>query len=227
VYDFLKAFPALAAAFGQGVFEYEARRLVEALKSVTNSHVFVGGGPGSGKTTMALKIVKAFVSDIVNPKGGRVEPDPPADAADAANVPNDGQPAVVDDQSAVDDGQLSADDRVSESDKAAPGFEDATSVIYLDNRGLFAIKRSSFKVFSLLLPFIEPSLQRETKLIRFHQDRYTQISPFHMALRLLAHFNGMFRTNYPAMRDAVCLLRGADSIPIPELQCLPPQLSTI
>lgn len=123
VYDFLKAFPGLAAAFGQGVFESEARRLVEALKSVTHGHAFVGGGPGSGKTTVALKIVKAIVSDIVNPKGGRVEPDPPADAA---NVPNDGQPAVVDDQSAVDDGQRSADDRVSESDKAAPGFEDAT-----------------------------------------------------------------------------------------------------
>ncbi|SPJ71091.1 uncharacterized protein FTOL_00819 [Fusarium torulosum] len=65
---------------------------------------------------------------------------------------------------------------------------------------------------------------RKSKLIRFHQDKHTQISPFHMALRLLAYFNGMPRTNYAAMRDAVGLLRGADGIPIPELQSLPSQL---
>jgi ABC-type transport system involved in cytochrome c biogenesis ATPase subunit len=77
VYDFLKAFPGLAAAFKQGVLESEAHLLFEALKSVIHDHAFVGGGPGSGKTTVALKIVKAIVSGIVNPKDGRVEPDPP------------------------------------------------------------------------------------------------------------------------------------------------------
>ncbi|KAJ4199789.1 hypothetical protein NW759_015999 [Fusarium solani] len=58
-------------------------------------------------------------------------------------------------------------------------------------------------------------------------DKHLQIPPFHMAMGLLAHFNGMPRTDYAAFRDAVNLLRGADGNPIPEVESLPTQLVTL
>ncbi|KAM0440826.1 hypothetical protein ACHAPT_000127 [Fusarium lateritium] len=66
-----------------------------------------------------------------------------------------------------------------------------------------------------------------TKLIHFHQDKRIQIPAFHMAIGLLAHFNGMSRTDYAAFRDAVNLLRGADGNPVPEVENLPTQLTTL
>ncbi|KAF4992290.1 hypothetical protein FGRMN_7256, partial [Fusarium graminum] len=66
VYNFLKAFPGLATSFENGEFDSEARQVVQALQSVPCGHAFVGGGPDSGKTTVATKIVRAIVSGGVS-----------------------------------------------------------------------------------------------------------------------------------------------------------------
>ncbi|EEU48426.1 uncharacterized protein NECHADRAFT_74553 [Fusarium vanettenii 77-13-4] len=60
--DFVQIFPGLARAYEDGAFRGEAAGLVESLRSVPFEWAFVTGGPGSGKTTAALAIVKAVIS---------------------------------------------------------------------------------------------------------------------------------------------------------------------
>jgi hypothetical protein len=66
IFNFLQKFPGLARAFDAGEFTDEVSPLVEALKAVPYGWAFVTGGPGSGKTTTAMNLVKAVVSDSVN-----------------------------------------------------------------------------------------------------------------------------------------------------------------
>lgn len=66
VYNFLQRFPGLARAFDAGEFKEEVSFLVEALKAVPYGWAFVTGGPGSGKTTTALSLVRATISASTN-----------------------------------------------------------------------------------------------------------------------------------------------------------------
>ncbi|KIL96251.1 hypothetical protein FAVG1_00995 [Fusarium avenaceum] len=66
VYNFLQRFPGLARAFDAGEFNEEVSFLVEALKAVPYGWAFVTGGPGSGKTTSAMSLVRAIISASTN-----------------------------------------------------------------------------------------------------------------------------------------------------------------
>ncbi|KAG9503006.1 hypothetical protein J7337_005843 [Fusarium musae] len=66
VYSFLRAFPGLASALEGGKFTAEAREFVNALSVVPFGYAFLSGGPGSGKTTLALSVVKEALSDTAN-----------------------------------------------------------------------------------------------------------------------------------------------------------------
>ncbi|KAG5817566.1 hypothetical protein H9Q74_005520 [Fusarium xylarioides] len=66
VYNFLRAFPGLDSALEQGKFTAEARGFVNALSAVPFGYAFLTGGLGSGKTTLALSVVKEVLSDTAN-----------------------------------------------------------------------------------------------------------------------------------------------------------------
>ncbi|CZR43054.1 uncharacterized protein FPRO_08030 [Fusarium proliferatum ET1] len=58
-------FPGLTRAYLEGKFDGEVQTLVESLKETPYGYAFVTGGPGSGKTTTAMKLVTAIVSGDV------------------------------------------------------------------------------------------------------------------------------------------------------------------
>ncbi|CCT68652.1 uncharacterized protein FFB20_14402 [Fusarium fujikuroi] len=58
-------FPGLTRAYLEGKFDGEVQTLVEGLKETPYGYAFVTGGPGSGKTTTAMKLVTAIVSGDV------------------------------------------------------------------------------------------------------------------------------------------------------------------
>ncbi|KAI8720960.1 CCHC-type domain-containing protein [Fusarium sp. LHS14.1] len=74
--DFLSAFPGLAKAFADGVFQGETAELVASLRLVPFGWAFVTRGPTSGKTTAVMAIAKAITSQVANPS---VPQDPPFD----------------------------------------------------------------------------------------------------------------------------------------------------
>ncbi|KAF5529143.1 hypothetical protein FPHYL_14255, partial [Fusarium phyllophilum] len=63
--NFYEMFPGLARAYKEGEFDDEVARLVETLQDAPAGHASCTGGPGSGKTTTVLNIVKAILSGAV------------------------------------------------------------------------------------------------------------------------------------------------------------------
>ncbi|KAG5752128.1 hypothetical protein H9Q69_010324 [Fusarium xylarioides] len=64
-HNFHEMFPGLARAYKEGEFDDEVARLVETLQDAPAGHASCTGGPGSGKTTTVLNIVKAILSGAV------------------------------------------------------------------------------------------------------------------------------------------------------------------
>ncbi|KAF5005856.1 hypothetical protein FDECE_7730 [Fusarium decemcellulare] len=80
--NLVDGFPGLKQAFATGLFEGESKGAVESLMKVPFGYAFITGGPGSGKTSLALRIVKAVVSDGVDQAAFNVPDDKPDDEGD-------------------------------------------------------------------------------------------------------------------------------------------------
>ncbi|KAF4460376.1 MFS monocarboxylate transporter [Fusarium albosuccineum] len=64
--NLVDGFPGLKQALDDGVFSGEGLSAVQSLMKVPFGYAFITGGPGSGKTTLAMRIVKAVISGPVD-----------------------------------------------------------------------------------------------------------------------------------------------------------------